>query len=471
MADVLVLGGGLVGTAAAMMLARDGHDVTVLERDAAEPPVSVTEALERWERPGVAQFNQVHYMHARFRHVLDAELSDVRDALIANGGRVYDPIVEFFPPTIDDRSPREGDENYRVVTGRRPMLETVFAGKAADEPRVSVRRGVKVEQLLAGTSAVDSVPHVVGVRTSTGEEIRADLVVDAMGRGSKLTEWLTDMGARPPYEEAEDSGYMYYSQYFRGALPQQLGRPLIEFGSYSILTLPSDNDTWWVLVWGETGDQPLKALRHIDKWTKVVRAIPSKAQWLDGEPVTGMVAMSGIMDRYRRFVVDDKPVVTGLLAVGDAWACTNPSLGRGLSLGMYHAQKLRHLVRSTDGDPAATAVEWDEITERDLTPWYRTQVQMDRARVQAMAADREGREPPAPAPDDIQAQAIGAFFTSINYDPDCFRAFLEVMGCLTTPMELFGRPGLFEKVIAASQGKDPLQPEGPSRQELLEILA
>ena len=34
--------------------------------------------------------------------------------------------------------------------------------------------------------------------------------------------------------------------------------------------------------------------------------------------------MGGIVDRYRRFRVDDKPVATGLASVGDAWACTNP---------------------------------------------------------------------------------------------------------------------------------------------------
>jgi 2-polyprenyl-6-methoxyphenol hydroxylase-like FAD-dependent oxidoreductase len=37
MAEVLVLGAGLNGLATAMLLAGDGHTVTVLERDAAEP--------------------------------------------------------------------------------------------------------------------------------------------------------------------------------------------------------------------------------------------------------------------------------------------------------------------------------------------------------------------------------------------------------------------------------------------------
>ena len=38
MAEILVLGAGLTGLTTAMLLARDGHDVTVLERDPAEPP-------------------------------------------------------------------------------------------------------------------------------------------------------------------------------------------------------------------------------------------------------------------------------------------------------------------------------------------------------------------------------------------------------------------------------------------------
>jgi len=40
MADVIVVGGGLIGHCSAMLLAADGHAVTVLERDPEPPPDS-----------------------------------------------------------------------------------------------------------------------------------------------------------------------------------------------------------------------------------------------------------------------------------------------------------------------------------------------------------------------------------------------------------------------------------------------
>src|SRR5436190_15906001 len=96
--------------------------------------------------------------------------------------------------------------------------------------------------------------------------------------------------------------------------------------------------------------------------------------------------MAGVLDRYRRFVVDGQPVVTGFAAVGDAWACTNPSAGRGLSVGLLHAQVLRHVARAHINDPGAFALAYHAATERQVTPFYRNQIAADRARIAEMNA-------------------------------------------------------------------------------------
>ena len=89
MPHTIVLGGGLCGLSAAMMLARDGHRVTVLERDPAPVPAD-PEAAGRWRRDGVVQFRQAHYLQPLGRILLEAELPDVLRRALAAGARRFD---------------------------------------------------------------------------------------------------------------------------------------------------------------------------------------------------------------------------------------------------------------------------------------------------------------------------------------------------------------------------------------------
>ncbi|HVA05001.1 MAG TPA: NAD(P)-binding protein [Acidimicrobiales bacterium] len=470
MAEIVVTGGGVGGLAAAMLLAEDGHDVTLLERDPAEPPAP-SEAWESWERRGVNQFRLLHFFMPRFRLALEEELPHVAKALEAAGALRLSLIGEV--PVSLSGGERPGDGAFESLTARRPVVEAVMAVAAATTPGVTVRRGVAVAGLVAGAQAIRGVPHITGVRTAAGEEISADLVVDATGRRSALPDWLEAAGARRPVEELEDSGFVYYGRHFRspdGTTPAALGPALQAYGSVSTLTLRADNGTWGIGVIASAADKTLRGLRDVDTWTAVVRNLPLAAHWLDGEPIEDrVVTMSKIEDRHRDFTVDGAPVATGVVAVADSWACTNPSLGRGASIGMMHCLALRDLLR-TNGvdDPAAFSAAWAQATESVVEPWYRATLSFDRHRLGEIDAEIRGGEY---RPDGGDWDIVKSVFFAAGQDPDCLRAALTMQTLLGTPEEVFADAALFEKALTLGAGWRDAPPLGPSRSELLSIVA
>jgi 2-polyprenyl-6-methoxyphenol hydroxylase-like FAD-dependent oxidoreductase len=471
MTDVVVTGGGMGGLVTAMLLAKDGHAVTVLERDPAPVPATPDDAWAAWERKGVNQFRMIHLFLPRFRMLVEQELPEVAAALEAAGALRFNFIADA--PDSVTGGPRPDDGQFEMLTGRRPVVEQVVAATAQSTPGVTVRRGVAVAGLLQGPEARAGTPHVVGVVTEDGEELRADLVVDTTGRRSPLPRWLEAIGARRPEEELEDSGFVYYGRYFRsadGSVPPGLGPLLQHHGSISTLTLPADNGTWGVGVIASAGDAPLRALRHVDRWEAVMKSLPLQAHWVDGEPLSdGVDVMAKIEDRWRNFVVDGSPVATGVLAVGDAWACTNPSVGRGASLATMHAVGLRDLLREQGlDDPAALAARWHEVTESTVGPWYRETLQGDRLRLAEIEAFNRGEDydPGDPAYEMTKAMEVAS-----GQDGDVLRAFARIAGVIQLAGDVMADASIVEKVVTLGADWRNAPSLAPSRAELLGLVA
>jgi hypothetical protein len=157
------------------------------------------------------------------------------------------------------------------------------------------------------------------------------------------------------------------------------------------------------------------------------------------------------------------------VAVGDAWACSNPTVGRGASLGMLHATVLRDTIAAAGlDDPWEFACSFHQATAQSVEPWFRDTLAGDRhrlAEIDAMIAGGDYR------PSDPGWEISKAFASASGKDPECLRGFVSVAMMLNRASDVLAAPGMMDKVIALGSGWRDEPVPAPSRDQLLSIVA
>jgi 2-polyprenyl-6-methoxyphenol hydroxylase-like FAD-dependent oxidoreductase len=491
-AEVIVIGGGIAGLGAALALSRSGHHVTVLEKDSTPLPGSAVEAFERWDRRGAPQVRHSHAFLARFRNLLRERAPDVLDALKNSGA--YDlRITEMLPPTIDDSSPKPGDEDLVLLGCRRLTLEWVLHRIVAEAPNVLWRDGSEVLGLQVDPSRPPgSPPRVTGVRArrtgAAAETLRADLVVDASGRRSALSKWLVQIGLPPLHEESEDCGIFYSSRFYRlrpqAKEPPRDGPIGADLGYMKFAVFNGDSRIFSVTLAASPDDTPLRRVLRPGPFEAAANAIPAVRTWLEpgrSEPVTGVYGMAGLKNRKRVFLRDGMPVALGVHAIGDAAIHTNPLYGRGCSLAFVHAYLLADALQTHGDDAQALAFELERAARREIEPWYRSAVTQDRDACEVAAQQRRGEDPFAVAADAgvvdpakfMRSVLRDGLLPALRTDAVVLRAFLRNFNLLETPDSLLTNGDVMRRVLAAWQERDqraPAEPLGPGRAEMLRVL-
>jgi 2-polyprenyl-6-methoxyphenol hydroxylase-like FAD-dependent oxidoreductase len=451
-----------------MLLAGAGIEVVVLDRD--DPaPAEVAEAWENWERRSVAQFHQVHVLQAGGRAVLEARLPAVIDAMITAGVPQLN-LAELRARHLDLPGDSEFSAFETRTTCRRPVLEFGFTSAARSTPGVEIRNNSAVTELVTGPGVIPNVPHVVGVRTQSGEVVSGDVVIDAAGRRTPVPALIEAVGGTRPEEHSVDLGFSYNSRYYRGdALPDYLEDVLTPLGSISVLTLPGDDGYWCVGLYHSSKDKEMRRVRDPAVFERVLRSLPHHAHWADGTPMSEVNTMVSTANTTREFVVDGRPCATGLVLVGDAWGFTNPSLGRGISLGVMHAVAFVDAALPFVDQPQELFRRWDEVTRSVAAPWHASTVSFDALRGPEVEALRQG----LPDPLDEKDPSVSiprAFNTALHYDREVFSWGQEIGGCLALPEQVFARDGVFERVLEVALAHPPYEAPSPSRAELEALL-
>lgn len=106
---IAIVGGSAAGMFAALMLARAGHEVVLLEQDRLEPAPDLESAAAAAFRHTAPRIVQPHIVMARCRELLRARLPDVYRALLA-AGVAESPAAAQLPPSVADRESQPDDE-------------------------------------------------------------------------------------------------------------------------------------------------------------------------------------------------------------------------------------------------------------------------------------------------------------------------------------------------------------------------
>jgi len=494
--NVVVIGGGVAGLAAALQLGRAGHEVTVIERDDTPMPATADEAFE-WNRRGAPQVRHSHAFLARLRNLLRDHQPDILEALLAEGAtemRFGDGV-----PAEMEFTPEPGDDDLVMIACRRTTFEWVLRRAALAEAKVSIRTGVAAVGLLTATtrsdgnrSATDRIesdfgdaPVVSGVRLDDGTDIGADLVVAANGRRSAVAEWLAEIGAREVIETVDDTGIVYASRFYRllpGAdVPPRSGPIGGDLGYVKYGTFVGDNRTFSITLAIPTGDDELrKRLADPIAFDAAARSLPATAPWLDGraEPITPDVhMMAGLLNKWSDYVVDGEPAAVGLVPVGDTVLCTNPLYGRGCSTAYWSASLLTTAIAEHPGDMCAVAVAYDEALRAEIHPWYRSTVEQDREARRVAAALLAGNDPYGDPSDPrafTRSVLRDGLAPALRSDQVVLRAFVRNFNLLSPPDALLTDADFGARVFAVLQDKERRPPEpllGPAtRSQFIEAL-
>lgn len=473
---VVVIGAGMAGLWTAMALAPTGREVILLDRDPPPPDGGPDTAFEDWARRGVGHLRHSHAFLARLRTLIRDEYPELLAALFAAGCRDLTFENSLTPMHRRRYKPQPVDRDLAVLTSRRTTLELVMRRHVEGLAGVSFRPGAFVRELIVEPG---ETPRVTGVRLEDGEELRADIVVDARGRTSPTVEQLKAAGA-DIRESGEDSRVIYFTRHYRlrdGREEPPRGRGS-STGNLSYLmfgVFPADNGWFSVtLCLPDIEEEMRKAVIDPAVFDAVCRQLPGVAPWIEPERTEGMSRVFGMGQLHSHwvdFTPDGRPAVHGFFAVGDSLVRTNPLYGRGCSFAGVGAHLLRDALAVTT-DPGERLASYTKAAEAELRPYYKVMMAADRD-----TARRALRKMQPAGRLTLRERMIRSFLQdgvqiAVRTDADLLRAFLRGFHMLEHPQAWLKRPeNLFKVLKAWARGKkrnaDAYPVIGPERDEML----
>ena len=448
MKHAIVIGSSMAGLLAARALSERFEQVTVLERDC------LPENPE--PRKGVPQGRHAHALLAAGLNSLESLFPGMTQTLIQAGALSGDAAASIRWFQFGGYKVR----SHSGITGlclSRPLIESTVYGAVKNLPNVSF---VETCSVIALTTSPDK-SKVTGVQVSLDdyeifENLDADLVVDASGRGSLAPNWLEDLGYAKPIQSIIKISVGYTTRTYRrhssdlgGDIAAILAPKAPEQKRAGVM-LAMEGNRWMLTIAGTLGNH---APSDEAGFLEVVKNLPAPDIYnviKNAEPLSSIVTFKYPHNQRRHYEKLTR-FPEGLLVFGDALCSFNPIYGQGMTVAALEALALLEESRAElDGlakrffARAATIIE---------TPW-------------TIAVGEDLRYPEVEAPRSPAVKFINWYIGKVHIasrtDTVVCNAFHKVSNLLEAPPSLFA-PSIVARVIRANLQKpkrlsNPLQP-------------
>jgi flavin-dependent dehydrogenase len=432
---VVIVGASLAGLFAAAAIAKAGVEVTLLERD------QLTDRAE--PRPGVPQGAHPHVVLHRGRLTLEDLLPGLeRSVLDAGGLRVDTGKIAWLG--LHGWSPAVLP-SYDILSVSRPLLELLVRRRVLEIPGVSLRDGFRVSGL--GETADGWEVH-----GATGETVHGDVVIDASGRGSRLSHWLTDLGYSVPEPESVEAKLGYASRRYQG--PES---PLLKDGLMIVAIpdspvgstiLPVENRQWIVGAAGYGERRPSRDTSQFAEFFSSLRD-PAAADWVSRLQPLGDVAVYRRTGNRRIPYARGARWPRGLLVAGDALCAFNPIYGQGITVAAMQAELLGKLIGDVR-DVRSTRRLQRRLLAVTNFPW-------------SVATSEDLRQPTASGRPTVTQRLLTRWTDRMNRlsvagDPACTAVFSQVYHLVGAPRLLFSAPVVSAVLRSYVRGVPPAPP-------------
>jgi flavin-dependent dehydrogenase len=323
--DAIVVGARCAGSPIAMLLARRGYRVLLVDRASFPSDVVAGHYIHHAGTAKLAQWGLL-------KRVVDSncppivkltmDLGEVRFVVDYSTG-----MVDFgtFAKRFGSPAP-VGAETY---SPRRSVLDQILV-EAAVEAGAELREGVRAERVVFSEGRA----HGISCRTRGGRLVTetARIVVGADGRGSLVAR---SVGA--PIHEEQPMLTCGWRSYWSGV--EVDGLEYYPRDGNAVLAMPTNDGLVWISAGGRREDFATLRRRPERSYLDIIGLAPSLAQRLHGakrqEAITGT---GSLPNRLRR------PYGPGWALVGDAGYAHDPTSGQGISDAFRDAELLANAI-------------------------------------------------------------------------------------------------------------------------------